>query len=68
VAISNTYGKQFSVIRIMIVIDYLKDFRGQKMAERLFQVIVVFFGVRFLFLLIFALVFAHSLLVLLLVI
>jgi hypothetical protein len=68
VAISNTYGKQFSVILIMIVIDYLKDFRGQKMAERLFQVILVFFGVRFLFPLIFAFVFANSLLVLLLVI
>jgi hypothetical protein len=68
VAISNTYGKQFSVIRIMIIIDYLKDFRGQKMAERLFQVIVVFFGVRLLFPLIFTFVFANSLLVSLLVI
>jgi hypothetical protein len=68
VAISNTYGKQFSVILIMIVIDYLKDFRGQKMAERLFQVIVVFFGVRFLFPLICGFIFANSLLVFLLVI
>ncbi len=52
----------------MIVIDYLKDFRGQKMAERLFQVIVVFFGVRFLFPLICGFIFANSLLVFLLVI
>lgn len=39
--------KKFCTVFRICQIFYFKDFRGQKMAERLFQVVVSLFGVRF---------------------
>jgi hypothetical protein len=50
VAVSNPYGNEKSLLFLIIIsMFYSKDFPGQKKAERLFQIIIVVFGVSFQF-------------------